>query len=209
VAPAVDLLPGIEGPNVSAGYEALRDIDRIGHSVLLLDEDGTRYALGIAERLAADGRDVHVLTHFNALGPGLAGTMDQGLVYAALFEKGVKVTLNHWVSALSGDAAVSYNLYTGEETRIEGLDHVVFVGPHRAEDPLHAALAGRVPTLHRIGDCLAPRRLEHAIYEGLLAGREKLGDADRFIEIGALETRDDDPETLRALLAEREASATG
>jgi hypothetical protein len=31
---------------------------------------------------------------------------------------------------------------------------------------------GKVENLDRSGDCVAPRKLDHAIYEGYLAGRE-------------------------------------
>ena len=36
----------------------------------------------------------------------------------------------------------------------------------KANDELYFALKGAVENLHRIGDCVAPRKLDHAIYEG-------------------------------------------
>ena len=41
--------------------------------------------------------------------------------------------------------------------------------------------------LHRIGDCVAPRKLDHAIYEGYLAGRELWSPEERYIYEGELE----------------------
>ena len=52
------------------------------------------------------------------------------------------------------------------------------------------ALEGKVPVLHRIGDCLAPRQLDQAIYEGELAGREILTSPERYIHTGELERWD-------------------
>ena len=49
------------------------------------------------------------------------------------------------------------------------------------------ALKGTVENLHRIGDCLAPRKLDHAIYEGELAGRELWSPEERYIYEGELE----------------------
>ena len=59
-------------------------------------------------------------------------------------------------------------------------------GP-KANDELYLALTGRVPNLHRIGDCVAPRKLDHAIYEGELAGRELWSPAERYMYEGELE----------------------
>jgi hypothetical protein len=44
-----------------------------------------------------------------------------------------------------------------------------------------------VENLHRIGDCVAPRKLDHAIYEGYLAGRELWSAEERYIYEGELE----------------------
>jgi hypothetical protein len=42
---------------------------------------------------------------------------------------------------------------------------------NRAEDSLYKALKGRVKELYRIGDCVAPRKIDMAILEGDKAGR--------------------------------------
>ena len=64
-----------------------------------------------------------------------------------------------------------------EELAVEGVD----------TDELYSALKGGVANLHRIGDCVAPRKLDHAIYEGYLAGREVWSADERYIYEGELE----------------------
>lgn len=59
-------------------------------------------------------------------------------------------------------------------------------GP-KADDELYLALKGEVANLHRIGDCVAPRKLDHAIYEGELAGRELWSPEERYVYEGELE----------------------
>ena len=59
-------------------------------------------------------------------------------------------------------------------------------GP-KANDELYLALKGEAENVHRIGDCLAPRKLDHAIYEGELAGRELWSLEERYIYEGELE----------------------
>ncbi len=48
---------------------------------------------------------------------------------------------------------------------------VVTAMGNQVDDPLYFALKGRVEELHRIGDCVAPRKVDMAIHEGCLVGR--------------------------------------
>jgi hypothetical protein len=80
-----------------------------------------------------------------------------------------------------------FNLYTGAAETIEGVDTVVLAAGSKANDGLYLALKGQVANLHRIGDCVAPRKLDHAIYEGYLAGRELWSAEERTIYEGELE----------------------
>jgi hypothetical protein len=70
---------------------------------------------------------------------------------------------------------------------LEGVDTVVLVAGQKANDELYRALKGTVHNLYRIGDCVAPRKLDHAIYEGELAGRELWSPGERYIYDGELE----------------------
>jgi hypothetical protein len=68
------------------------------------------------------------------------------------------------------------------------------------EHSLAASLNGTLSNLHRIGDCLAPRRIDHAIYEGFLAGLELFDPHQRYIVEGELEqwAADEGATTARA-----------
>jgi len=94
---------------------------------------------------------------------------------------------NSWASDIEGDRVSLFNLYTGAAGSIEGVDTVVLATGQKADDELYFALKGAVGDLHRIGDCLAPRKLDHAIYEGELAGRELWSPEERYIYEGELE----------------------
>jgi hypothetical protein len=50
----------------------------------------------------------------------------------------------------------------------------------------HLQLKAADVEARRIGDCLAPRTIDHAIYEGYVAGRELFGD-DQYIAEGRLD----------------------
>ena len=95
--------------------------------------------------------------------------------------------LNHWTGGIDGSTVTVFNLYTGAQSLIEDVDTVVLATGPKANDRLYFELKGRVANLHRIGDCLAPRKLDHAIYEGELAGRELWDPEERYIYEGELE----------------------
>jgi hypothetical protein len=42
---------------------------------------------------------------------------------------------------------------------------------NQVNDALYFALKARVEELYRIGDCVAPRKVDMAIHEGYVAGR--------------------------------------
>jgi hypothetical protein len=48
----------------------------------------------------------------------------------------------------------------------------VLVTQRRADDVLYRQLSATHPKVARIGDCLAPRALDHAIFDGFVAGLE-------------------------------------
>jgi 2,4-dienoyl-CoA reductase (NADPH2) len=75
------------------------------------------------------------------------------------------------------DALVVRHRFGRCRERIGGLDAVVLAEDELADDALYHALAGVVgpvagaPEVHRIGDCLAPRRVLQAVLEGNRIGR--------------------------------------
>jgi hypothetical protein len=185
--PLVDELPGVQQDNVVSAWDVLRDSRPIGDRVLVLDDDGGRYTAGVAEVLLDRRKRVTVATHFNALFPATFYTLDMPFLYQRLFEKGLSYGLNVWASAIDGGSVSLFNIYTGAEEETVDVDTVVLGTGPVANDSLYFALKGQVADLHRIGDCVAPRKLDHAIYEGFLAGRELWSPEERYIYEGQLE----------------------
>ena len=73
--------------------------------------------------------------------------------------------------AAVGDAEVTLvDLYSGT-TLSEPADHVVVRTHGLPEDSLYFALEGRVDDLQRVGDAVAVRLADRAIFDGHLAGR--------------------------------------
>ncbi len=64
----------------------------------------------------------------------------------------------------SGQVIVTDRFASGERAILA--DAVVLGVYEQPAQELYLALKGRVPRLLRAGDCVAPRRIEHAILEG-------------------------------------------
>ena len=88
-----------------------------------------------------------------------------------LFRKGVTLTPHTALVAVEGATVVVANAFTGPQHRIDGVDTVVLSMGSRSTDALYRALRGRVPDLHAVGDCVAPRGVHHAILEGTRVAR--------------------------------------
>jgi mycofactocin system FadH/OYE family oxidoreductase 2 len=187
VAPLVDTLPGVEQDNVLTVWDVLLGTSHVGERVVVLDDDGSRYAAGTAEVLLDRGASVEVVSRWNALFPFTFTTLDMPILYNRLLGKGLTYRLNSWAKAIEGDRVSVYNLYTSAEEAIEGVDTIVLATGPKANDDLYLALKGEVESLHRIGDCVAPRKLDHAIYEGYMAGLERWSPEERYIYEGELE----------------------
>ena len=186
VQPLVDDLPGTDNGRVFTLWEAIDGADGIGHRVVLLDDDGSRTAAGAAEVLLDRGHAVHVATRWNQLYPFTSGGLDMATLYQRQFEKGLTYTINTWASAIGDEAVEMWNLYTGAAEAGLPYDSVVVTG-QKPDDALYLELKDAHPHVHRIGDAVACRKLDHAIYEGYLAGIELFDPRERYIYEGELE----------------------
>ena len=186
VQPLVDVLPGTDNGRVFTLWEAIEGAEGIGKRVVLLDDDGSRTAAGAAEVLLDRGHDVHVATRWNQLYPFTAGGLDMATLYERQFKKGLTYTINTWASAIGDDAVAMWNVYTGEAETPLPYDSVVVTG-QKPNDALYLALKEQRDNVHRAGDAVACRKLDHAIYEGYLAGIELFDPRERYIYEGELE----------------------
>jgi len=65
-----------------------------------------------------------------------------------------------------------FNVYSNEWDEWGGFDSVVLAMGQKADDTLYFSLKGKVKELYRIGDAVAPRKVDMAIWEGHRIGRE-------------------------------------
>ena len=133
------------------------------------------------------GSEVELVSRWPTLFPATLTTLDMAHLYGRLLGKGLVYRLNFWAAGIEGDRVTVFNLYTGASETIDDVDTVVLATGAKASEELYLALKDEHANVHRIGDCLAPRKLDHAIYEGELAGRELWSPEERYIYEGELE----------------------
>ncbi|MDE0203720.1 MAG: hypothetical protein OXK73_14940 [Rhodospirillaceae bacterium] len=85
--------------------------------------------------------------------------------------RGLRITLHADICSIAPDGAVVVDIHTNEERTLRDVDTIVLAIGRRSNDALYWALRERLPTF-RIGDCRAPRLLQHAINDGDTIGRE-------------------------------------
>ncbi|HLX57567.1 MAG TPA: FAD-dependent oxidoreductase, partial [Ktedonobacteraceae bacterium] len=166
--PALPSIPGADLPHVATIWQVLQGEKSAqpGEYVLVYDTIGFHQATSVAELLADRGCQVEVVTPQFYVGGDLGITLDLELWYRRALAKGIKMTANHFLASLEPDGATITNNYTGQSRRVERIALAVMATPQTANDDLYFQLQGKVKELHRIGDCVAPRRVEHAILDG-------------------------------------------
>ena len=148
-------------------------------TVVVLDELGFHPATSVAELLADRGCAVEVMTSAMVVGQDLGLTLDLELWTRKVHAQGVRQRTDVVVLDAREDGAGRLELTllhhpTGTQ-HVVACDWVACAVPPRPADELWHALHGARPDgapfeVHRVGDCLAPRRAHAAVLEGERAG---------------------------------------
>lgn len=163
-------MPTIEGAdkatNIVHAADVLAGRARTGSRVVVYDWLADWIGAGVAEKLAAEG--VHVRIAVNGLAPAAAiQNYVRDVHLASLHKAGVESL--PMMRLFGVDGSTAYFLHTAAQVPVvlEDVDTVVLACPNEPNDELAEELRPLVGELHLIGDCLAPRTAEEAVFEGL------------------------------------------
>lgn len=167
---------GADGPSVYNVWQVLDGAAQLGDKVCLIDYDGHHRASATAEFLANQGKTVHVITSSLFVGAELGPTQDLYLTRQRLLQKGVTFTPDIAVMEVAGETGAKtvkgFNVYSNQWDEWGPFDTIVLAMGQKVDDSLYFSLKGKVAELYRIGDCVAPRKVDMAIWEGHRIGRE-------------------------------------
>jgi 2,4-dienoyl-CoA reductase (NADPH2) len=134
--------------------------------VLVVDELGFHQATSVAELLADRGCYVEVATPGMVVGQDLGITLDLETWNVKAAAKGILQLTD--VVPMGAEEGITVTLQhhpTGTDVT-RRVDWVVCAVQQRADDALWHALKGAPFPVHRVGDCVAPRRAHAAVVEG-------------------------------------------
>ncbi len=171
--PLLPPIPGADLPHVATVWQVIQGekMAQPGEYVLVYDQIGFHQATGTAELLAEKGCRVEFVTPQFYAGGDLGVTLDLELWYRRVLAKGMRLTSDYFLAGLGPNSATLINNYTGQQRQLENVALVVMATQQAANDTLYHQLRGKVKQLYRVGDCVAPRRVEHAILDGERAAR--------------------------------------
>ena len=164
-------IPGADGPEVVDVTDILSGATMPFKRVMIIDRLGFHEATSAAEYLAEQGCEVEVVTQTLFVGQDLGITLDLENWYRQARRLGITCTPNHSVLSIDHGVVTALHNYSGQIIKFPKVDTVVLAIHRKADHALYDALKASVPDLHRIGDCVAPRRAHAAIIEGERAGR--------------------------------------
>jgi 2,4-dienoyl-CoA reductase (NADPH2) len=141
-----------------------------GGRVIVVDELGFHQATSVAELLADRGCQVTVVTPGMVVGQDLGVTLDLELWNVRAAAKGIEQRTDLVPMGWAPGSLDVMHHPTGQHLEM-ACDWVVLAVPPQPVEALYHELSGR-PGLevHRIGDCVAPRRAHAAVIEGNRVG---------------------------------------
>ena len=167
---------GADGPAIYNVVQVLNGEADLGERVCLIDYDGHQRATATAEFIANQGKKVDMITSSLFICAELGPTQDLYSSRQRLLQKGVTFTPDIAVMEVSGERGAKtvkgFNVYSNVWNEWGPYDSLVLAMGQQVDDDLYMSLKGKVSELYRIGDCVSPRKVDMAIWEGHKLGRE-------------------------------------
>lgn len=141
--------------------------------VVVIDEIGFHHATSVAELLADRGCRVEVLSPGMVVGQDLGITLDMETWWLRAEAKGIVQTPDSVIVGMDDTGLQVLHHPTGVTTP-RTADWIVLAVPAAPADELYHQLKAEATelgvTVHRVGDCVAPRRAHAAVVEGRRIG---------------------------------------
>jgi 2,4-dienoyl-CoA reductase-like NADH-dependent reductase (Old Yellow Enzyme family) len=163
-APETVTIPGADQPNVFSGPDVLSGSADGCRHVVVFDNVGYYQSSDPLEYLVSRGSRATGVTTLGQFAvdmvyndrPAFLAHIRQGEVAFHPFSR---------ITAIGASSVDCFNDEIGRPFRIQDVDGVVLSLGNIPRNALYYELRGQVPEIHRIGDCVTPRRVEHALFE--------------------------------------------
>ncbi len=160
-------IDGVERPKVVDLATAVGDATANGSGthVVIVDDTGEYAPLGLAELLAGAGATVTIVTPRARAGEEAAQALELPHVLPTLARLDVQILTGHLLEAVGDDGVELIEQWSGRRRLLPEVDRVVLAMGRSADDRLARELQARGLAPHVIGDALAPRSVDEAMFD--------------------------------------------
>jgi len=167
--PQADSIPGSDADHVFTVWDAFKRPEVFHGHVVVIEDDPHLSGTAAAERLAASGLRVTIVTPHMHAGADLPVHHAPAL-YRRLAELGIDVIPATFVTSIENRALLCEARFGGRAWHLDDVSQVVIAMGNRADNALAAALEGGHIATYVVGDAVAPRQVDAAILDGERAG---------------------------------------
>ncbi|MGE5583936.1 MAG: FAD-dependent oxidoreductase [Bacillota bacterium] len=165
--PARVNVPGADRPNVVMSWDVLTGKATVGRKVAIIG--GGLVGCETAEHLAEKGHEVTIIEMLPRVASDV-GPLVGALLLDRLAGRGVKIVTGAKLAAI-GEREVTVQK-DGKSETLSGFDSVVIAVGSAPEDGPAKQLEGAGIDYYVIGDAWRPRRITHAVFEGMRVAHE-------------------------------------
>jgi 2,4-dienoyl-CoA reductase-like NADH-dependent reductase (Old Yellow Enzyme family) len=149
---------------------ALLRAGQLGRRVIIFDAVGHIEAIGLGELLAAAHADATVVTPLPL--PVNLDRETAGYALPRAVQAGMHWRPNTALAAIGDHQVTLIDVLSRRFEQVDNVDTVVIRTNGLPNDALYFALQGTVPEVVRVGDAVAVRPVDRAIFDGHMAGRQ-------------------------------------
>jgi dimethylamine/trimethylamine dehydrogenase len=174
-------VPGADAalPHVLTPEQVMLTDKPVGDRVVVFDTDGYFMGVGMAEKLAREGRRVTLVVPFQTIAPYTQFTLESPRLNRDLRALGVEILTEHMLVRVAAGEAGAVSIWGGDALALPA-DSVVLTTQRLSDDALHRALdadrdalaAAGIEGLYLIGDAYAPGLIAEAVFSGHRLARE-------------------------------------
>jgi dimethylamine/trimethylamine dehydrogenase len=175
----------IEGADTSLDWQltpdqVVKEGKTIGKRVLVLENEGYFMGASVAQKLAGEGHEVHLVTQMGVIAKYMEYTLEAPMLHRDLHRLGVQIHTDTMLEKIEPGACHAYNIWNEGHKDVFEVDSVVLCTQRISDDKLYRELkadkdrleAEGIEGLFLIGDASAPRMIVDSIFDGHRLARE-------------------------------------
>jgi 2,4-dienoyl-CoA reductase-like NADH-dependent reductase (Old Yellow Enzyme family)/thioredoxin reductase len=166
--PLIPNIPGINDPRVITVDELFNQRSKtIGKHVLVFDFGGDWPGIEAAIELAEKGHHVTLISSKLHIGEEVHQYLRNEYL-KKLYQLNIKMIPHYDLGEIKNNQVVIRNLFSYEKETIENWDSIVLSQGRVPNVELYEEIKHSASEVYQIGDCLAPRTIEEATFEGFM-----------------------------------------